>query len=124
MSIHLTPQQIARYHQRQSSPAEARQVEEHAARCKECGRHLEVEAELQATFAALWAEFRPALRGVLRHLSYEQLAAVVDGTLAESERTGIAEHLHHCPRCAAEVDDLRAFKATLPSHCLPFSPGP
>ena len=71
-------------------------------------------ANLRAEAAALESD----------HLSYEQIAALVDDEIGEAEREALASHLEICAPCAEEVNDLRAFRPeALAASGRKFAPG-
>lgn len=47
------------------------------------------------------------------HPSYQQFEAFVDARRAPAERTPIESHVAHCPRCAAELEQMRAYAPQL-----------
>ncbi|MGE0812657.1 MAG: zf-HC2 domain-containing protein [Vicinamibacterales bacterium] len=55
------------------------------------------------------------------HLAYEDIEAYVDGGLDDIAREAVAAHAATCAACAAEVEDLAAFRASL---AAPRAPGP
>ena len=115
MSHHLSTQDIQRYRQRQMSPQELRAVHDHIATCETCRAPLRDAKRSQVVRAALWADLQTA-RVAAEHLSYEQREAYVDETLDTIDRSTVESHLAFCPQCAAEIRDLRAFRAMLTTH--------
>lgn len=112
MSEHLPSQMIERFVARKLAPADLLTAARHIAVCDACRRqsnrlrHTDSAIEhlhnqLEETFS------QPA------HLSYEQLAALVDATLQESDRQAIGLHLTSCAACAKEAQELEALKNSL-----------
>src|SRR5262245_54615696 len=113
MSEHLSAEQIERYRRRAMPPTERLAVDDHLATCAACRQDCRDEDRLQDTLAAIQEDLRVAARTEPQHLRYEQLSAYVDGTLDEVDREAVESHLGLCPRCVAEVNDLRAYIATI-----------
>jgi len=108
---HLSAESIERYRRRVMSSAELLAADDHLAACEECCRRasktLQVEAVVSRLRANLQAE-PPALEP--DHLSYEQIAALVDDEIGDAEREALESHLEICALCTEEVNDLRAFR--------------
>lgn len=112
MQEHLSKQELDGYRQRALPPQKLLAADDHLAACPSCQLRL-VEA---VPVTAAWQTFQtalPASREPDTHLSYEQLAAYVDGQLGESERQTAAQHLKACELCAAEWQDLRGFSEVM-----------
>jgi hypothetical protein len=115
LSEHLTKNQIVDYGRRPLPPAEWLFVSDHLAVCELCRLQVEETVTNETTFIALKSgifdevEARsPVGEGI--HLSFEQMASLVDKTIAKGKEQLVKEHLARCEECEAAVDDLRAFK--------------
>ncbi|MEZ5294464.1 MAG: zf-HC2 domain-containing protein [Vicinamibacterales bacterium] len=53
------------------------------------------------------------------HLAYDDIEAFVDGGLDDIGREAVEAHAAACAACAAELDDLAAFRASLPTKNAP-----
>ncbi|MBA3322457.1 MAG: hypothetical protein H0T45_13570 [Pyrinomonadaceae bacterium] len=123
MAEHFTEQHVERYRSRLMSPAELLAADDHLAVCEAC--RLKTAATVRA--AALLISLRHDLETAAdiaetNHLSYEQIAALIDEKIIGPERTVIEEHRDRCASCAAEVRDLFAFKSTLATKTAAADP--
>lgn len=116
MVEHLTQQQFEGYRRRQLEVAELLSVCDHLEVCQACRGRVEGAAEGDAALFALRAEVfgegvedSPAA-GTRAHLSAEQTALYVDGSLSGDALQTASDHLSSCDHCALSVEDLRAFK--------------
>ena len=115
MSQHLTQIQIEGYGRSKLSAADLLFVSDHLDECEACRREVERALDGDATFLALRSDiFNDAAETLSSfpersHLTFEQTAGYVDGTLTAAEREVIIDHLTNCEQCAAAVNDLRAF---------------
>lgn len=138
MVEHLTQRQFEGYRRRQLEVAELLSVCEHLAECEACRRRIESAAEGDGAFFALRSElFGEAadISSTRAHLTAEQTADYVDGTLSGETLQTVSDHLSSCEHCAFAVEDLRAFRdevapsleheyqpATVPSSSVVASP--
>ncbi len=109
MAEHLTEQQFLAFGQQRLPPAELLRLDAHLSACATCRQSLET--ALSGSALALHAELQTALPDAPPHLTFAQLAAYVDETLAPVEQAFATDHAATCAQCAAAVDDLRAFTA-------------
>lgn len=116
MSEHLTKKQIEGYGRRTLSASELLFASDHLGVCGACRRQIELSLDSGAVFPALKSEvFGEAAEGrsapVGRtHLTLEQTADYVDGTLAGKELEAVRDHLTSCEWCDMTVNDLRSFR--------------
>lgn len=123
MSEHLTDEQLGRYRAGEMSPAELLRLDEHLADCASCRGRVRTGEQLVASFAALAADFGLANASPGAHVSYEQLADLVDGRL-DGEASGLVNnHLRACAACAEEARSLSAFRDSLATAEV-ATPGP
>jgi hypothetical protein len=88
-------------------PAELLAADSHLALCDIChGRMIEWPGLSEKVGAATRA-FDEAVAGEINHLTYEQLAALVDDQIGEIDREILMSHLDLCPPCETELNDLR-----------------
>lgn len=109
MADHPSQEVIDSYLRGTLPPDQLLAVDAHLASCGSCRQGVESH---QRTAAGSW---RSALaRGLaLEHPSYEQWEAYVDNRLDPADRDIIETHVVDCRSCAAELSDLRSFKAAL-----------
>lgn len=113
MSEHLTDAQLRRYRAGEMSPAELLRLDEHFADCASCRGRVRTGEQLVASFAALAADLGLADSHASAHVSYEQLADLVDARLDDAARVGVENHLRACAACAEEARSLKAFGDSL-----------
>jgi hypothetical protein len=109
--LHLTEEEIGQYWQRALSPTVLLAVDDHLAQCQDCRESLERAKGTATVEGALWQALTGAGPPSTSHLSYDDLAAVVDDDSTASDRQEIIQHLSTCKDCADEVADLRRFRA-------------
>jgi hypothetical protein len=115
LSVHLTKDQIEGYSRRALSPIELLSVSEHLVLCGVCRQQVQRALDGDAAYLALRSElFReaeifPSFAG-RAHLTFEQIAGLLDATLIGDELQVVKDHLTYCPQCELAVDDLRTFK--------------
>lgn len=124
MPVHLSKQQIARYCERQVSPEELIQMDDHLSECPACRAQLASSFDMRA--ASVSATL-PRLAGssavsgsprgsvLSGHVTYEQLEAFLDGKATAVENETLRAHVDSCRVCADELRDLSDFKAALAS---------
>lgn len=94
------------------SSAELLAADHHLTLCDACyarmGRAQGLDEKLMTAAKAF---HEAAADHEVTHLTYEQLAALVDSQLNEIDREIAASHLELCARCATELNDLREVSA-------------
>jgi hypothetical protein len=114
LSEHLAAHLIGRYSRRELSPAELLRVDEHLSSCETCRANAEDPPRDGDILASLHANLQADRHAAeAEHLTYEQIAALVDDSLGAAERELAGAHLDLCQPCRAELDDLRAFHSSL-----------
>lgn len=114
MVEHLTQRQFEGYRRRQLEVAELLSVCDHLDECEACRRRAEGAGD--AAFFALRSELfgaageSSATQATRAHLTAEQTAAYVEGTLFGELLQTTSDHLSGCEHCALSVEDLRAFR--------------
>lgn len=110
MTEHLSTQELKDHRARTLATGEVLRVDEHLSACDSCQNRFFELAGLPD--AAMQMSLPPSLdqdHAVASHLSYEQFAAHVDGTMDEVEREIADSHLLFCRPCADEIKELREF---------------
>lgn len=105
MRQHVTSDQIARLRTGALPPGDVEAIGRHLGSCSECAVAIEQESDL--------AERIAVVRGQLSgddslHASYEELEALVDGSLEEMSRAAVEEHVASCDLCAEDLADLQS----------------
>ena len=116
LSEHLSKQQVECYSGRTLSSTEFLQVSDHLEACESCRRLVGETEGIQARFTSLRADLRSEARSRPMHLQFEQLVAYVDQAAEDADREIVESHLEICSQCAAEAQDLRAFKVETLSY--------
>lgn len=114
MSAHLTARQLEGLDRRSASPSELLAAMTHIASCEACREQLSSEQKTRTAVESFKAGFRGQARS--NHLSYEELAACVDDSLSPADLEVLESHAGICSHCAAELADLRAFKAEMTTY--------
>jgi hypothetical protein len=96
------------------SPAGLRAAHQHIAICELCRARLSAPGQVALAHTAFERELSQA-DAEDEHLPYQQLSGYVDDELHEIDREIVESHLEICADCAAEVRDLRSFKADITS---------
>ena len=114
MSPHLTARQIEDFNRRLASPSELLAAMSHIASCEACREQVSSEQKTRAAVVSFQGDLRRHAHS--DHLSYEALALCVDEGLSQADREVLESHLEICSPCAAELADLRAFKAEMTAY--------
>ena len=91
-------------------------MSEHIGECEACRRQVEVAMNGDAAFFAMRSEVFGEAADVTSphaarpHLTAEETAGYVDGTLSGEGLQLVSDHLSSCEHCALSVEDLRAFR--------------
>lgn len=120
MTDHLTSEQRAHYRQNTLPPEEIADVYVHLEMCETCRASVQADQVEAALPPVPFADFQvERLLGAWNdaaHLTDEQQAAYVDGTLDRIERQMVESHLEICSQCVEEVRQLRSFRALLSTY--------
>lgn len=109
MRPHVTSDQIARLRTGGMPLAEAADLARHTGSCPECMALIELETDLAERIATVRGQLSnddPA------HAAYEDLEALVDGSLDEARRVEVEQHVALCDLCTEDLDDLRSVQVT------------
>ena len=118
MSDHLSAQTVDQYRRRVMSPADLLAAGDHLANCDDCRRLASEALPMDSIVSSLHVQLQSGVTGAeSEHLSYEQLAALVDNEVDVTDRVALEGHLESCSLCAAEVKDLTAFRSE--THAAP-----
>jgi hypothetical protein len=109
MTRHLSTQDLAEHRARTLTAEELARLDAHLFACDSCHKRFVEFAELRQAPLQM-SVLQPLDEGdALSHLSYEEFAALVDGTMGEVEREIADGHMLLCSQCADEFKELRAF---------------
>lgn len=114
MSEHVSAQSIEEYCRRELAPAKLLAVDDHLATCNECHQLLLRDENLHPALTVLVEGSTLELEPYDDHLTYEQLASLVDGQADEVGKEIANVHLEVCSECAAELKGLYAIRDTVP----------
>jgi anti-sigma factor RsiW len=114
MLKHVTAQQIDQYRDKAMPPEELLAFDRHLAECGECRKQLASSERVSKLLRGL-----ESAAAAPQHLSYDQMAAYVDGKSEEIDREIVESHVELCARCAAELGDLASFAQTMAAESEP-----
>src|SRR4030095_3336038 len=110
---HLSEEDIVRYRERNLAPSELLAADSHLALCDSChGRMIEWPA-LDEKVSGAFAGVEKAVAADVTHLSYEQLAALVDDEISDIDREIATSHLDLCSPCKIELNELREMRSAM-----------
>jgi hypothetical protein len=109
---HLSEQMIERYRRRSLPADELFAVDDHLSSCETCRVRASPLEQPERAFTALRTSLTAA-DAAAAHLSYEQMAGLVDGDLDDVQKEIVGTHLDLCAVCDGELRDLRAFKSEI-----------
>ncbi|MBO0721027.1 MAG: zf-HC2 domain-containing protein, partial [Blastocatellia bacterium] len=95
-----------------------RSVLDHLSICEICRRRIEREAAGDVEYLELREELAGGIESPIQsaarvHLSFDEIAGFVDGTLTGEELQVLEDHLSCCEECGLAVNDIEAFKTQL-----------
>jgi anti-sigma factor ChrR (cupin superfamily) len=109
MRVHLTEAQARAYRDRSLTASELLLASDHLAACEECRARISsseaVHESVENIRKTLVAE-----AAMPAHLTYDELAAYVDGTLEEASASHVKRHARECESCATNLNDFAALK--------------
>lgn len=112
MAEHWSAEAVERFRRGQVSAEEALSIGEHIRSCHECVPEVP-ERELRP-LVDLLTQPPPDPP----HLTYEQLAAFVDGTADAIDREIVESHVADCEECGRELRDLQGFAPSVAAAAL------
>jgi predicted anti-sigma-YlaC factor YlaD len=115
LSVHLTKTQIEDYWRQSLAVVDLLSVTDHLGLCDACRLQAQRALNGDDAYLALRSDlFNQTQLFVLpkgrEHLTFEQIAGIVDATLAAEELQVADDHLSCCQQCLLAVADLSAFK--------------
>jgi hypothetical protein len=111
---HISEEALKNYKENRLSPADLLQVCDHLESCPGCRDQLAGINPLNHLFTSLASEFNPDIDDPTPHLLPEEIIAYVDSELDEVDREIADSHLMSCALCRTDIQDLHAFKSSLP----------
>lgn len=113
MLEHISEEALKKYKEKSLSATELLYVCDHMESCQSCRAKLAETASLDTLFAAFSSEFDENLENLTPHLLPEEIIGYVDNQLEDVDQEIADGHLLYCTLCRADIQDLRAFKASL-----------
>jgi hypothetical protein len=107
---HLTDHDVEAYQQRSLGSGDLVRVTDHLAFCGDCQGRLGGD-DIASVVAGIRKAFLAAPTEAWEHPSGEEIAAFVDGSLDEIDTALVRSHEEECAACAADIADLRKFRA-------------
>src|SRR5437763_1699404 len=111
MSEHLSDEHIIAYRGRKLAAADLLSASNHLAACATCRARAATPEELHAGYKAIRAVM-DAEAGTL-HLTYDEIAAYVDGQLRTEDNARVDLHVRECAACAADLEGIQALRREL-----------
>ena len=106
-TTHLSDEDIVRYCGRKMQSVELLAADDHLRLCDTCYGRMGAAQGLDEKLLAASKAFDAATDYEVTHLTYEQMAAMVDNRLDDFDQEVIGSHLELCGRCKTELNDLR-----------------
>lgn len=106
---HLTEKQVEAYHTQSLSGDELLGVSEHLVRCETCRARVLGAKDLAAGTGAVYA-YLSSEAGAGTHLTYDEIAAYVDGRMGHAEASMVGLHARECGACATDLREIRDLK--------------
>jgi len=106
---HLREDEILSYQTRTLTPSGLLRVSDHLIECETCRVRVSAPSGVEAEVAAMHARLQSEAEA-FAHLTYDEIAAYVDGASADAR---VDRHVRECAGCAAQVRDLRIVKAEI-----------
>ena len=119
---HLSDLDLDRYRAHRMPRAELMASDDHLSDCDACTRRLRSAAEPR-TLDSIEASLLNMVECKTGHLSFEQMAGLVDGELAEPDKEVFDAHITYCRQCGEEVRDLFQEKAAISGRHRAYAPG-
>jgi predicted anti-sigma-YlaC factor YlaD len=110
---HLTEEQFQQYKNRKIPLDELFAIGDHLAECRECREKLGGAEERAAILQALTHDLQSALLKGSHHLTYVQIAGLIDRTLDPMHLQIVQAHLETCGTCKSEWDELAKYQELL-----------
>lgn len=107
---HLSADQAKKLRSRDLTTSELFEIDDHLSQCEECRSKFVNQNQTEALRKKLMNDDIEDLD----HLQFEQLASYVDQNLNASELLKTKAHLQVCDLCSNEVEDLKAFRSSIP----------
>jgi hypothetical protein len=112
VSDHISEEALKKYQEKNLQSAEVLSVYDHLESCLICREKLAGLNPLDKLFTSLGSELKSP-DDPIPHLLPEEIADYVDRKLDDADREIADSHLMFCHLCRVDVQDLRAFKASL-----------
>ena len=120
---HLSDLDLDRYRAHSMPRAELLASDDHLSDCDECTRRLRSAAESSSALGSIEASIFNVVQSQTGHLSFEQMASLADGELAEPDKEVFDAHIVYCRQCGEEVRDLVQEKVAISGRHRAYAPG-
>jgi hypothetical protein len=111
---HISEEALKKYKEKTLSSVELLSVGDHLESCLHCREKLAGINPLDNLLISFTSEFSTDTDDLTQHLLPEEVIAYVDNQLDDVDREIADSHLIFCTVCRADIQDLRAFKSSLP----------
>lgn len=118
-SRHLSNDELERFSGQKMPPAELLAADKHLGECEVCQAQLNELRPLDDQLLAANQAFSFTVEPEGAHLTYEQMAALVDHQLSDIDREIAQSHVEFCMSCERELRELSHFVEHLPDTALP-----
>ena len=106
---HLSQEQVWAYHTRSLSGAQLLRVSDHPFQCEACRARILQDSDLGTAAAAVSARLQSETGG-FTHLTYDEIAAYVDGQASGGEAEWVQLPARECAACAADLHEIQSLK--------------
>ena len=111
MKYHVSDAQIRSYRAQALAPSELLEVSDHFSSCEACRARMASPAELRAQVSAIHTLLETETSA--GHLTYDEIAAYVDGRMAREAAERVELHARECQSCGSALGDLRTLRVEL-----------
>jgi hypothetical protein len=111
MKGHVGDAEIRAYRGRTLPPADLLEVSDHIASCEACRVRMASPVEVRAGVSAIQSLLEA--RTAAGHLTYDDLAAYVDGTMPNEAGDRVELHARECESCSQALEDLKTLRDEL-----------
>src|SRR2546423_1057517 len=126
MTEHITTSLMQRYRVRALPVGELNSIAEHLDVCPSCNQQFVEILQSRRGSEPVKITLAPEFQFRHEHINYDQLVAIADNKLYETDREMIDIHLGTCPTCQEDLRSFVAFRQEiepeLPARNVPHTP--
>ncbi len=115
MSPHLSTTDINKYRSKAITADEVRLLDSHLSECEDCRRSFLDFESVDAAYELVRRNLKSALQPAGTHISYEKMAAYVDGDLDATGDDVVEAHVTTCKDCEDDIAELMKLRETIRS---------